>query len=1450
MYSVSLTVSNDVGCSATSYPVSVNAAYFKTDFTDRPLCREVGFTSSSYLYPNNSLWLFGDGSTTNFYSNTSHVYATAGSYNVSLINTYSHCKDTITKTIAVQNLANFNSGITMPASVCLNANTNFTSTSSVPASSMKWNFGDNTGDYTTTWNQTPHIYNQPGNYTVKLVNTFGTCSETVSKDIVVHPLPDPKGFIVDYGGVCGSPVTVSFKDTTPGAVSWQWYVDYQYNNPVSTQQNTSFHFPSDGYHTVYLTVTNAQGCSRSIYKPVNVFRPQASIHHTYSSSPRGHYDCDSLTIKFAVNSNQTIKSYSWNLGNGNTSTLPDPQLTYNKEGIYPITLNYITESGCPGSAIYEVRVYGKPVAKFDYFIPCGNSLDLQFHDRSNFSDQWFWQFGDGGTDYYTAHPYHNYSDTGKYNVTFINHIGHCSDTITKEVYANVLPSSVQITNSINTCSGTRGLVRFDQRSVRATGLTWNFGDGTIVPYDTSNHNVSHTYTASGVYQVTLTGTYNNCVLTSTRSVNVLLKQSPVFTGNISQLCASSSMEVKISNLQPNTFTGNWEYGQYSIDKFQYNTGAQFTGSYPAYAWSYTNYTGNLNGFTAGTTSMRVIILNQYSNCYDTSNYIPLQVNGPITGFKIQNNNLCFKSPFVFTDTSRSTTNVGLTTWQWNFGDGNIITRTNSSVEQHIYSNPGSYQVRLTVTDAVGCSGTFVSTINAKGPKAAFTASGLYVPNVPLNTNVSFYNYTNTWNNNTVNYTWHYGAGATSTNYSGSHTYTQAGTNTVMLIASDPSIPCTDTAKQVITVKDFNTAFSFTSTFLGTSSCLPVLVRINNLSVGFTNLVWDFGDGTRTTSSYYPSHIYNSPGKYLITLYTYGYNGLTGTYADSIEIKPLSATISADILKACLAQTVKLTATTQNAMSYSWDFGDGVVSPGTTPVTHPYNNAGSYTPRLIVKDQNGCATSATLPEKIVIDSLHIAIKGIPTLVCDSALVNFTPDVVSYAANKLGTALIYKWDFGTGNAADTSNIKNPSFRYSAPGNYTVKFRVESPYGCIKETTATIVVNQRAKGNINAVSQLCQDETIQFTGTASPVDNLQWKWNFANGNTSNLQTPPVQLYPTAGNYNVMMVVTRNGCVDSVIHPLIVHPKPVINALPRQHLLCLGSSVSLSSGGGATYTWTPATGLNNASIASPIASPATSTLYKVKVVTDKGCAQTDSVMINVAQPFNIHLAPTADLCKGSNIQLTASGASSYLWIGNTSGLSSTSIPNPVAKPSQNTSYTVVGSDANGCFKDTAIINITMRDLPTVNAGTDVEIPGGSPYQLSAVGSQDVSSWLWSPSVHLSCSNCPSPLATPKMQTAYVVHVKNIWGCSASDTMIIKIKCAVSNVFIPNSFTPDQDGKNDLFYIKGSGVNVIKHFRIYNRWGRVIFEKENFGIDDPAFAWDGRFNGIPAETGTYVYFA
>ncbi|HEY1115828.1 MAG TPA: PKD domain-containing protein [Chitinophagaceae bacterium] len=1449
VYGARVTVTNTDGCSVTSSPVQVNAAYFNTDFTNQNLCREVRFNSTSYLYANSSRWTFGDGGTSSSTYSTSHVYPTAGTYSVTLINTYNACKDTVTKTIKVEDLVAYNSDIEVPALICKDNSVTFRSRSSVQPSASQWEFADGT-----TYNWSGQVWRSfpvPGQQTVKLTNTFGTCKETVTRTITVNDLPDLKGFVVDYGGVCGSPVTVQFRDTTKGAVKWQWSVSY-YGGTIATTQTASYHFPTDGYYTVYLTVTNAAGCTMSTSKTLNITRPSVTIGYNYTSSTRGNYDCDSLTMTFMANTNQPITTYSWNLGDGTTSTEANPRHTYNRVGSYAVTLDYTTDAGCTGRVYYSVRVWDKPQADFVYSVPCGNTLGVQLSDRSNFSDSWKWEYGDGVKDWWGyANPVHHYPDTGKYWVRFINTIGHCADTAEKEIYVNPLPSYVRVNPGQTTCNGTRGEVAFTYDLLRISSGTWNFGDGTSIPLDTSVREIKHTYTRTGVYSVTLMGQGPNCTLYDTEFVKVLLKQQPVLTANKPEICANESINVQIGGLETNPYANNSEWGQYYTQKFEHENGAAFSGNmYGSIGWRYATYTGVMQQFQAGTTKLRAVISNP-SGCADTTNYIDLKVNGPVAGYKIATNNLCYKSPFTFEDTSKSVTTTVLRTWQWDFGDGQTETRTSGGTVTHLYVNPGTYPVRLTVTDATGCTTTATQTANARGPKASFTASGLFVPNVPLNTTVTFYNNTTSWFSNSVSYLWNYGDGATSTNYQGSNKYTAPGTDTVTLIATDPSLPCADTARQVIYVKDFQTAFTFSTTYLTASSCPPLMVRINNLSVGFTRLKWDFGDGTVSENVYYPSHTYNKPGTYRITLYTYGYNGLTGTYVDSVVVKAPTAQLAADPLQGCNSLNVSLQAGGQNISAYTWDFGDGTVS-GTqsTPTSYNYPKPGVYYPRLIVRDEKGCRTASELAEPVVVDDLRTAIKGIPSVLCDAVLVPFTADVASLAADRLQKPLTYHWDFGTGNPADTANVKNAPFSYTTPGTYTVRLKVTSPYGCMKETSETVTVLPTAKGTITGDGQTCEGGTVQFNGASSVAGNLQWKWTFGNGNTATGQATPAQVYPTPATYTVQLVLNNGGCYDTAFHTLTVHPKPVVTMNTRQALLCEGSSLQLSAAGGSTYAWTPAAGLNNSAVANPVASPLSHTTYKVQVTTEHGCSRTDSVAIRVAPRIDVKATADTYICEGKSVQLAATGATSYRWIDNTAGLNNPAIANPTAAPLSSTLYKVVGYDAHNCFTDTVAVRVDVQPRPTVSAGPDVEVPGGVPYQLQATGSGDITGWLWSPADHLSCSACPSPLATPRMQTAYVVEAKNAYGCATTDTVTLKLECAPSNVHIPDGFTPNRDGKNDVFYILGSGVNTIRHLRIYNRWGEIVFERRNFAIHDRAAGWDGRYKDVPVPLGTYVYLA
>jgi gliding motility-associated-like protein len=188
------------------------------------------------------------------------------------------------------------------------------------------------------------------------------------------------------------------------------------------------------------------------------------------------------------------------------------------------------------------------------------------------------------------------------------------------------------------------------------------------------------------------------------------------------------------------------------------------------------------------------------------------------------------------------------------------------------------------------------------------------------------------------------------------------------------------------------------------------------------------------------------------------------------------------------------------------------------------------------------------------------------------------------------------------------------------------------------------------------------------------------------------------------------------------------------------------------------------------------------------------------------------------------------------------------VAKPAITTTYTVVGYGSDQCFTDTARLRIVVIPLPQIQLGIDTTVFVGSDISLQPQLSNDVTSILWSPSSYLSCTNCYNPVASPKDDISYVATVKNNFGCVAADAIKIKLLCTDAVVFIPNSFTPNKDGVNDIFYPRGKGIRTVNYFRVFNRWGELVFEKKNFNVDDKSTGWDGTYQGKELPTDVFVY--
>ena len=1460
---VALTVTNSHGCFNTlqkpdlieSLPgITVNFSADKT-----VVCKTsdaVKFTNTSTGPANITYaWDFGDGNTST-QKDPLHTYNQKGVFTVKLtVTSAAGCSQSVTKSDYV-NVANFTSSFDVPALICQNASIVFTNRSTPTPTYSTWQENNYTFSYSSY--SADRYFSSPGTYTIKLTNTFGTCQDVVTKDIVVKEAPKLNGFIANMGGVCGAPVTVQFKDTSAAAVSWLWNFNWPYSSSTANTKEPSFTYNSEGYYTTSLTITDASGCSTTKSQSIHVSKPNVGINIISSN---GNYStgCEGLTATFAANPPSQVTDYKWEFGDGGTSTAVQPQHTFTAPGSYQVKLNYTTTSGCKAVAYYNsINVYKKP--DVDFSSPqgttiCGNT-PVTFTITSptnNRGTDHYWLINDryGYGSYYGSQLVYQFTADTTYSITLIASNNGCRDTVIKKDYIKVLPPFPKIVKATNTCDGTRGQVSFTEASKKALQYSWDFGDGTApVTYSTAQPSTSHTYTKTGTYKVVLTATNGQCSVRDSLNAYVLLKQSPQLTATKTEICASDRLNIELKNLEANPHQYYYT-SDYVISRIEYGDKSAFTGTTTSssYYWT-TTFQGSLQQLDNGKKDLRIITRSIEFNCLDTSNYIPLTIKGPVAKLNIAANNVCYKSPIVFSDSSKGTNNVAIKKWDWTFGDGNTQSYTTArNPVNHIYQNPGQFYVTLKVTDNDGCTATtpgYTSYATVNGPKAMFN----YWPvSITPGSTVTFNNNTNNYNSYNTQYKWMFKDGTTSTAYSPSKTYPVTGTDTVKLIATNPTTGCKDTAVQPIVIKNVNAAFTYTSSYINNNSCPPVVVKFTNTSINVTSVSWNFGDGSKADNQNFPSHTYYKPGVYNVTLYAKAPNGITDSIVQQITVKGPYAILKADVTTGCGTQTVTLSAEVKNATSFTWDFGDGGVQQSSdTFSVHTYTTPGVYIPALILKDAGGCSATSEMADKVIIDTLNVIMERTPMQVCDSAMVNFNATITSLAVEKLQQTLTYHWDFGTGASSDTADTKAAGFIYNTAGKYPVSLKVTSPYGCEKEVTNFVDVFARAKGSIAGPGDICESTSASFTGSSDLTTAVTYHWSFDNGNTSTAQNPSAQLYNNAGNYQVQLVVNNSGCYDTTTHSLVVHAKPVINVSPKTATVCLGKTIQLTAGGGDVFAWTNTAGLNSYSIHNPVATPTSATNYIVEVTNAHGCKNKDTAFIAIQGPITVKLPADTSVCKGNGVLLAATGAATYSWINNTAGLSSTTISNPVATPALATTYTVVGTDAFQCFTSTANVKVNVVPFPSVTAGADLQVPTGSIIQLNARSSSDVKTWSWSPADYLSCTNCQSPSGEPRRDISYVVKAENQFGCIVYDTVNVKLVCAQSNVHIPTAFTPNKDFKNDLFYIKGSGVKMIKFLKIFNRSGFVVFEKTNFNIDDPSAGWDGRSNGFEVPTGAYVY--
>ena len=364
-------------------------------------------------------------------------------------------------------------------------------------------------------------------------------------------------------------------------------------------------------------------------------------------------------------------------------------------------------------------------------------------------------------------------------------------------------------------------------------------------------------------------------------------------------------------------------------------------------------------------------------------------------------------------------------------------------------------------------------------------------------------------------------------------------------------------------------------------------------------IWDLGDGTKDSASVGDSwapnpkinpHTYPNNSAYTIRLTTINSAGIVSYDSVSIDLAfGINTSFTSYRDTACVGESVVFTPTSSvNAAKWFWDFGDSspIDSLNASPnaVTHSYASSGTYFVSHWVKTSAGCP-SAVVKDTVVVSKTPSASFVTPSGVCLPGNTQFTN---SSDTNAVGAATpyTYHWSFGTGNAADTSNVKNPVFGYAVAPPNAVTLVATSRFGCVSTVYSQTVSNVYTKPTAvianTSSKKVCVGSNASFFDASSGTNQTvnSWYWDFGDGGTSTQQNP-THIYTTNGIDSVKLVIgTDKGCVsDTITQAIKVNPKPVAGTILPSSCITSGSlffqdnsivAIDADIQTPYTYTWT----------------------------------------------------------------------------------------------------------------------------------------------------------------------------------------------------------------------------------------------------------------------------------------
>ncbi len=547
------------------------------------------------------------------------------------------------------------------------------------------------------------------------------------------------------------------------------------------------------------------------------------------------------------------------------------------------------------------------------------------------------------------------------------------------------------------------------------------------------------------------------------------------------------------------------------------------------------------------------------------------------------------------------------------------------------------------------------------------------------------------------------------------------------------------------------------------------------------------------------------------------------------------------------QTSLLGTSSLSGSSYLWSTSTGSIVGNPAQATVTAAAAGTYT---LVVTANGCSNTTTVAVTDISNQPQGNISS-NTTVLDCSIQSITLNgTVTGTAN----AATLQW-LNNGNILGSGN----TLSVNGPGQYVLVV-LDNVTFCSGTANITIAQNLNPPTLSVAIpGQLTCTSPSQTLSGSSPTGGVQFAWATISGpDTIIVGNGATLSVNTAGTYYLFGINPANQCgnATSVVVTANQTP-PTADAGSPFTLDCAGETVALNgSGTGAPnlgYQWTSVDGhfVSGANSASPFIDEA-GTYSLVVSNPANGCTATSEVAIlpEVPVAFASVIQPTCMKLEGTVLVDSVTGLSDPILYSLNGGILGSQTQFLNITPG---TYTVSVEGGNGCTA-TTVVTVEVPAVVQINLTAGAEVDLGYSYQMDVqvnIDTADIASVIWTPAEGLDCPSCLNPLATPLNNTVYEILVVSDVGCEARGTVTLTVD-KTRKIYGPNIFSPNDDGRNEIFSIYGNPVTVerIKSLKVYSRWGEAVYERNDFAPDDQNIGWDGTFKGQKLNPAVFVWQA